>query len=1044
MSQEKAGSIKRIRVENFMCHPSLSIDLADRVNFITGQNGSGKSAILTALCVAFGIKARGTQRATSLKDFIKNGQSYSSVIVDIKNEGGDAFKPDVYGKVITIERRITESSHSFTMKDERGKKVGHKREDLQELLDHFNIEVENPCVIMTQDKSREFLHAGSGKEKFSFFFKATLLQQVSDLLKSIRVSLTSANGVIDEIKEEMRPYSEEIKLLEDQIKSVQQIEQYKDEATAVKKKLAWSWVDNTRKELAQHEQALEIDRDKRSTCEQRLIAAVATVNKVKEAMLVKQTSIQEILATSGQLRNAQLALEKELAEATKERAGFEEDLEKKRREITRSKGQLRSLKQQVGEIILKHAQNTQAEAFEREQQFLAVKQAIESKKNELRSLTEEEKDLQVKTDSANQQVVNIKAEMDEIRANLNDLAGFLRRLSQQRINQMTTFGGDRVLELLKFIEQREREFSTPPIGPIGSHLTLVDAKWSLAIEVAIGKLLDAFIVASHRDMLLLRQIASRARYGNLRIIIYDFTLPPLRMRPDQLPDPSLVTVKDVLQTQNTVVMNTLIDQGSVERQVLAADYDEGKSIAFSRSHICQNVKEVLTKDGLKMFVRGGSETTLPKDRWAQGRLGVRIDEQENETNAQVQELKSKLRQTENRKRTAEDLGRTCDDELQAAKRRRINLQRAIVHDEFRLRELERTALAESALEPEPDVHELEDEVTNVENEIQRNEDITVKMQFRVDKAQERVNVVRARFDELRESAKGDIDASNVAEQELLSLEEELRDAIAVQQRYEKGMEETLLPRISKRESKVEELQIKLEADRGKALQVCPEQDVIDLGGLEGKSTEDLTRAYTLLQNRIRREEQQNEPLDELLEKRNKIERKFAKKELSYRNFLSKLDMLNTAFEKRCNKFERNCTFLRRQLTWQFNGHLRRKGFSGSVKVNYETETLALEVQMPQDASGSAVRDTRALSGGERSYSTLSFALALHDMTEAPFRAMDEFDVFMDAVSRKISLDTVVDFAVKQGSQWIFITPHDISSVIAGPFVRKQQMSAPRP
>jgi recombinational DNA repair ATPase RecF len=34
-----------------MCHQKLSIDLGPHVNFITGQNGSGKSAILAALQV---------------------------------------------------------------------------------------------------------------------------------------------------------------------------------------------------------------------------------------------------------------------------------------------------------------------------------------------------------------------------------------------------------------------------------------------------------------------------------------------------------------------------------------------------------------------------------------------------------------------------------------------------------------------------------------------------------------------------------------------------------------------------------------------------------------------------------------------------------------------------------------------------------------------------------------------------------------------------------------------------------------------------------
>jgi len=35
-----AGMISRIRLENFMCHSSLHIELDQHVNFITGQNGS--------------------------------------------------------------------------------------------------------------------------------------------------------------------------------------------------------------------------------------------------------------------------------------------------------------------------------------------------------------------------------------------------------------------------------------------------------------------------------------------------------------------------------------------------------------------------------------------------------------------------------------------------------------------------------------------------------------------------------------------------------------------------------------------------------------------------------------------------------------------------------------------------------------------------------------------------------------------------------------------------------------------------------------------
>ncbi|XP_047176187.1 structural maintenance of chromosomes protein 6B-like [Vigna umbellata] len=115
-----AGIIKRLRLENFMCHSKHETEFGNHVNFITGQNGSGKSAILTALCVAFGCRAKGTQRASTLKDFIKNGASNAVIQVEIQNEGEDAFKPEIYGRVINVERRISESASSTTLKDHLG------------------------------------------------------------------------------------------------------------------------------------------------------------------------------------------------------------------------------------------------------------------------------------------------------------------------------------------------------------------------------------------------------------------------------------------------------------------------------------------------------------------------------------------------------------------------------------------------------------------------------------------------------------------------------------------------------------------------------------------------------------------------------------------------------------------------------------------------------------------------------------------------------------------------------------------------------------
>ena len=60
------------------CHEHLEVPLGPLINFVIGHNGSGKSAILTALTLALGGKATSTNRGSSLKAFIREGQSYVS------------------------------------------------------------------------------------------------------------------------------------------------------------------------------------------------------------------------------------------------------------------------------------------------------------------------------------------------------------------------------------------------------------------------------------------------------------------------------------------------------------------------------------------------------------------------------------------------------------------------------------------------------------------------------------------------------------------------------------------------------------------------------------------------------------------------------------------------------------------------------------------------------------------------------------------------------------------------------------------------------
>lgn len=134
----------------------------------------------------------------------------------------------------------------------------------------------------------------------------------------------------------------------------------------------------------------------------------------------------------------------------------------------------------------------------------------------------------------------------------------------------------------------------------------------------------------------------------------------------------------------------------------------------------------------------------------------------------------------------------------------------------------------------------------------------------------------------------------------------------------------------------------------------------------------------------------------------------------------------------------------------FEEILFEKGFTGKIDITFKDTMLPnakikkgqqLEIIIKpregkqffesQGEVQTIYSSTKSLSGGERSYSTVAFIISLWEPTicASPFRMLDEVDVFMDMVTRKIAIDTLVEFAsYKSSKQYIFFSPLRIQHI----------------
>ena len=81
-----------------------------------------------------------------MASMIRQGSPGPAIVrVTLLNEGPDAYRPEVYGKRITIERTITKSAGaSYKILDESNRKISTEKRELENILKSCAIYCDNP------------------------------------------------------------------------------------------------------------------------------------------------------------------------------------------------------------------------------------------------------------------------------------------------------------------------------------------------------------------------------------------------------------------------------------------------------------------------------------------------------------------------------------------------------------------------------------------------------------------------------------------------------------------------------------------------------------------------------------------------------------------------------------------------------------------------------------------------------------------------------------------------------------------------------------
>lgn len=822
----------------------------------------------------------------------------------------------------------------------------------------------------------------------------------------------------------------------EQVRAVQHLEDRQKQILDLEKKVVWADVQAIEDDIAGRESEIsQIDQ----TMEKIQSARDATAKEL-EAVLSESAAVDEQVQA---VKNDLTIYMGEVQRITRELDEILAPVDEAKMKVERNKGRIAACERDIrtlrGSIAAVTEQMQKKENDTRKkQQVEALQQALNALASRSSVLDEEIQRVVSARDELQRAQQDVNQEQKEVLSAMRERKYELARLKTQCADlEGSSSGshrkyGQNVQSM--FAELQQYRPQQPVFFPIGDYVTVKReyAEWASTIECYLSNVLSGAICCRgcSRDINKVRELMRRHGVGFACLVTVDYqgsqVLDPTRL-PREGP-----TMLDVLEFKSEVVKKALIIQNHIEARLLVEDYTAVTRLTGdgAHRHMVQFVSSIVTRNGDNHRVINGKPISEANRRTPTGVLQSDVSGLLRDLRARVQEKEAEVAAADNEaQRLAREAGAKRDgvarnnQELQRKEAEKTSVSRLMSDKRRALDVLLGEDDAEELAELRGQQQTLEQTLGEKEEERQKYaeetaglEEMVVAQESLVKGANERRGAMLKKVEETKErirelKMKEDVTTTKARLEAKLQKSDEALAGLA-KDRAKKEAE------TEKQKKTLGESLAALSAETRPAERVnkkqcqamiakCKEDLNVELEKLGIRDLEALKQAAA---EKAAAYQKCNEEYKSIKREGQEMDRLDKRQKLTYN------ELRNEAQQQICKRFTK---------------FLSQRKAEGKVDIDHGKKQVALSVKMDStnEIASSQVSNIRVLSGGEKSFVTLSLIMATTHVIESPFFIMDEFDVFMDEANRVVSLHTIIDTARQEGRQFIFITPHNLETVV---------------